>query len=84
MKHLGAIDHAALGPSSLRWLALDHTAGLSGHIWVHIYRHAFRYFAMGYASALAVVLFLAVFMVTWAIFWSARAWLYEVGDDRRG
>jgi multiple sugar transport system permease protein len=51
---------------------------------VHIYRHAFRYFAMGYASALAVVLFLAVLMVTWAIFRSARAWLYEVGDDRRG
>jgi multiple sugar transport system permease protein len=51
---------------------------------VHIYRHAFRYFAMGYASALAVVLFLAVLMATWAIFRSARAWLYEVGDDRRG
>jgi multiple sugar transport system permease protein len=51
---------------------------------VHIYRHAFRYFAMGYASALAVVLFLAVLMVTWAIFRSARVWLYEVGDDRRG
>ena len=51
---------------------------------VHIYRNAFRYFAMGYASALAVVLFLAVLMVTWAIFRSARVWLYEVGDDRRG
>jgi multiple sugar transport system permease protein len=51
---------------------------------VHIYRHAFRYFAMGYASALAVVLFLAVLMATWAIFRSARVWLYEVGDDRRG
>ncbi|HEX9867439.1 MAG TPA: sugar ABC transporter permease [Candidatus Tectomicrobia bacterium] len=51
---------------------------------VHIYRNAFRYFAMGYASALAVVLFLAVLMVTWAIFRSARVWVDDVGNDRRG